>query len=339
MSDPRPLCALLPVRRRSCARDRRGDRSARITLLVVVAIALGACAARYVPTAADRFGALEHGGLTRSYFVHVPPQYDATRALPLVLALHGGGGRGRDAARLSGLNAEADRSGFFVAYPDGVDGHWNDGRGVQNYRAQRDDIDDVGFLVALIDQLARHYLIDRERVYVTGASNGAFMTNRLACERAERFAAIAPVIGSMSANLAATCRPARAMPVLLINGTDDELVPWNGAAVRFGRRELGAMLPVPELVQFWVRHNGCDGTAQERALPDLDPHDGTRAVLERYDRCRAGSAVALYRIEGGGHTWPGGLQYLPQWLVGRVSRDLDANRAIWEFFAAHRREP
>jgi polyhydroxybutyrate depolymerase len=248
-------------------------------------------------------------------------------------------GSGRDAARLSGLSAEADRSGFLVAYPDGIDGHWNDGRHVERYRAQREGVDDVGFLVALIDHLAGRYAVDRTRVYVTGASNGALMANRLACEHAERFAAIAPVIGSMARGVAEHCEPARTVPVLLINGTDDRLVPWNGEAVRFAGRDLGRILPLPELVRFWVRHNGCASDPEVTPLPDLNPDDGTRVVVHRYNACRDGASVLLYEVQGGGHTWPRGRPYMPQWIIGRTSQDLDANAAIWAFFAAHPRQP
>jgi polyhydroxybutyrate depolymerase len=313
----------------------------RNAVLVIAALVIAGCATPrdQEPADGDQPGELLHAGLQRRFFVHVPPGYDPAQPAPLVLALHGGRGSGRDAARLSGLSAQADRGGFLIAYPDGVDGHWNDGRDVERYRAQREQVDDVDFLVTLIDHLAGRYAVDRTRVYVTGASNGALMANRLACEHAERFAAIAPVIGSMAAGVARRCAPTRAMPVLLINGTDDRLVPWNGEAVRFAGRDLGRILPLPELVRFWVRHNGCAPVPEITPLPDVDPDDGTRVVLQRYNGCRDGASVLLYEVQGGGHTWPRGVQYLPQWLIGRTSRDLDANAAIWAFFASHPRQP
>lgn len=181
--------------------------------------------------------------------------------------------------------------------------------------------------------------MDRERVYLTGASNGAFMTNRFACERAEKVAAIAPVNGSMAANIAGHCKPAVAMPVLLINGTDDTLVPWDGETVRFGRRQLGKMLSIPELTRFWIRQNACADAPQIAYLPDADPEDGTRVVRQLSTNCRDGAEVVLYEVQGGGHTWPRGAQYLPRWIIGRVSQDLDANAVIWEFFSRFRRTP
>lgn len=290
-------------------------------------------------TGAEQFGSLEHAGLQRSFYLHVPPGYSPGTPMPLVLALHGGGGRARNMAQLANLNREADRAGFLVVYPEGVDHHWNDGRGVESYRSHRENIDDVGFLTRLVAHLASRYSVDLARVYVTGASNGGLMSNRLGCERAEVFAAIAPVIGSMAAPLAARCRPSRPLPVLMINGTDDPLVPWQGEAVRFGRRELGKIIAIPELARFWAGHNGCAPQPQVTELPDADPQDGTRVRHHRYSGCRESASVELYEVQGGGHTWPQGLKYLPEMLIGRTSQDIDASRVISDFFAAHRRLP
>lgn len=238
---------------------------------------------------------------------------------------------------LGGFNRLADTEGFLVVYPDaarfpGAKPNWNDGRGVEEYPAHRDGVDDVGFLSVLIDHLAKTYGIDRGRVYVTGASNGAIMAFRLACESSERITAIAPVIGSMAENLAGICAPSRPVSLLMINGTDDPLVPWGGGDVRFGRQRLGRVLSVHEAIRFWVRHNRCDPWPGISPVPDADPSDGTRVVRETYGWCRQGTEVALYRIEGGGHTWPGGYPYAPRSVIGATSRDIDGTRVIWEFF-------
>ncbi len=277
------------------------------------------------------------GALKRTYRIHLPSSYDKADKLPVVIALHGGGGNARKMAKLSGLNRQADESRFLIVYPDAIGRHWNDGRSVGKYRAHREDIDDVAFISALIDALAGELNIDRARVYVTGASNGALMANRLACEISPKIAAIAPVIGAMPAHIASDCQPALPMPVLMINGTEDRLVPWSGGHVTFGRKTLGRILSIPESVSFWVRHNGCDGRPRTRAHPDVDANDDTRVYSETYGHCRGGVSVVLYRVEGGGHTWPQGHEYMPAFLVGRTSRDLDANRVIWDFFKNYRR--
>ncbi len=310
-----------------------------IIILLAVAISIAACGSARDRrlTGAEQTGNLQHAGQQRSFYVHVPPGYTPGTPTPLVLALHGGGGRARNMAQLSNFNREADRAGFLVVYPEGIDNHWNDGRGVESYRAHRENIDDVGFLTQLVAHLASRYSVDRTRVYATGASNGGLMSNRLGCERAEVFAAIAPVIGSMAAPIAARCRPSRALPVLLINGTEDQLVPWNGEEVRFGRRKLGKIVSIPALAGFWAAHNGCAPQPQATMLPDADPNDGTRVLRHRYSGCRESASVELYEVQGGGHTWPMGLKYLPESLIGRTSQDIDASRVISDFFAAHRR--
>jgi len=283
-------------------------------------------------------GFLQYGGLERTYRIYVPSKYDRSRPLPTVLVFHGGGGTGDGMEKLTqgGLNRLADREGFIIVYPDGVDRHWNDGRGIQNYRAQRDNIDDVGFVAALIDHLARTLTIDLGRVYATGISNGGLMSFRLARELPMRVAAVAPVAISMSEEIAQMRPPSRPISVMMIPGTRDPLVPWDGGAIGFaGGQKVGRVLSVSETVKYWASHNQCPSPPAVSMEPDRDPQDGTRVRREAYGPCRDGTEVILLAVEGGGHTWPGGLQYLPVRVVGRTSRDIDANEVIWSFFRRH----
>jgi len=235
-----------------------------------------------------------------------------------------------------GFNRLAERDGFVVVYPDGLERHWNDGRGVGAYRAHRENIDDVGFLTALIDHLARGLPVDRARIYATGISNGGLMSFRLAREAATVIAAIAPVAISMSEQIARMRQPARAVPVLMMPGTQDPLVPYEGGeigrALARGGPGFGRVIPVAEAVRYWVEHNHCAPLPAVTVEPDRDPLDGTRVRREVYGSCRDGTEVVLYAVEGGGHTWPGGLQYLPERIVGRTSRDINAAEVIWAFF-------
>jgi polyhydroxybutyrate depolymerase len=276
-------------------------------------------------------------GLERTYRIHIPPSYDKAKPLPLLIALHGGGGTGKAMEKLTlgGFNKISDREGFIVVYPDGIEKHWNDGRENVSYRAHREKVDDVGFISALIDDLAEKRNIDRNRVYVTGISNGAMMSFRLACELSQKITAIAPVAGAMPENLPSRCSPSRRIPVLMISNTDDRLVPWEGGDIRFGRKKFGRTLSVRETVKYWVHHNQCLAAPVISMEPDRDPKDGTRVRQEAYGPCGEGAWVVLYAIEAGGHTWPGGHQYLPEWLIGKTSRDIDANEVIWNFFRNH----
>lgn len=291
----------------------------RATLALIVTLALA-------PAAAAQTHELRHGGVARTYALHVPASYGG-RPMPLVLVLHGGGGTGPQVARVTGFSDLADREGFIVAYPSGLDRGWNDSRTVPG----RAEPDDVGFLAALVEHLARTYAIDRQRVYATGISNGGFMSYRLACERADLVAAIGPVAGLMPEPL--RCAPSRPVSVVQIHGTEDGLVPWAGGTVA---RNRGRTLSVADTMALWARLNGCPQTPQVAQEPDRDPRDGTRVRRESYAPCRAGTAVVLYAVEGGGHTWPGrDRSRLP--FLGRLSRDLDATETVWAFFKAHPR--
>ncbi len=288
--------------------------------------------------AKDYTGSITVGSLKRTYRLHVPPLHDKAKQAPLVIALHGGGGTGKRMERLTrgGFNTLSDKEGFIVVYPDGIEKSWNDGRKDARSRSHKDNIDDVGFISALIDHLIKEFNIDSKRIYVTGASNGAIMSYRLACELPEKITAIAPVIGLISEGF--SC-PALSQPVsaLIIAGTKDPLMPWEGGAIRFGRHYRGRVQSAFNTVNYWAAHNRCASPPVVTDDPDKDPKDGARVKHEVYN-CQEGSEVILYTIEGGGHTWPDGYQYLPERIVGKASRDINANAVIWIFFKRHARK-
>jgi polyhydroxybutyrate depolymerase len=282
-----------------------------------------------------------HDNLKRTYKIYIPSDYKKYVAMPLVIALHGRGGNGESMMLLThrGFNRLADKEGFLVVYPDGIDLNWNDGRRDEeaNDRAHRENIDDVGFISELIDSMIVDYFIDPHRVYITGISNGAIMSYRLACELSHKIAAIAPVDGNIPYLFFPECFPASPVSVLAINNTDDPLVPYEGGEIHGSLKKvkLGKVLSVEESIGFWVNRNGCSPFPVVTELPDLDPKDGTRATSEQYLNDNTGVEVVLYTIYGGGHTWPGGLQYLPARIIGRTCRDFDANEVIWSFFKKH----
>ncbi|WP_297435462.1 PHB depolymerase family esterase [Thermococcus sp.] len=313
-----------------------------LALIVLVALLVGSIVyvGSYRPERmypGDLRGEMVVGGLKRTYIAHFPPNFSKDEHLPLLIALHGGGGTGFDMERLTrgGLNTIADRERFIVVYPDGVGRHWNDGRNLSRYRAQREDIDDVAFISALIDLFVQKSDVNGSRVYVTGMSNGGLMTYRLACEIPERLAAVAIVGVSMSENLYDNCSSKVPIPILIILGTDDPIVPWNGGELRFGPVKLGRVVSIENTVEYWAARNGCTVRHEREYLPNADPEDGTRVWVERYSNCSNGVDVILYGVEGGGHTWPGGYLYLPRSVIGKTSRDIDANEVIWKFFSNH----
>ena len=281
------------------------------------------------------------GGLTRTYLIHIPPSHDKTKSMPLVIALHGGGGSGKNMVKLTrgGFDALSDQKGFVVVYPDGIEKNWNDGRSgeEEGYRAHKDKIDDVGFISALIDHLINKLNINPKRIYITGMSNGAIMSYRLACELTEKITAIAPVAGNMPQKLYPSCSPSRPISVLAINNVNDPLMPFAGGNITgpFGWKKLGKVLSADESVRFWARHNNCSLSPVITYEPDKDRADDTRVRKEDYNNGKAGTEAILYAIEGGGHTWPGGYQYMNKRIIGKTSRDIDANEVIWDFFNKH----
>lgn len=200
-------------------------------------------------------------------------------------------------------------------------------------------IDDLGFLKALIADLSHNYNIDQSRIYATGISNGAHMSEQLALKMSDQIAAVALVGYSMLKTVSQTPHPANPVSVLIMTGTKDPLVPWQGGErTFFGGRKIGTTITVPETIGYWVAANKCSSIPMVSDELDNNPQDGTRIRKEVYGNGKTGTEVVLYAIEDGGHTWPGGKQYLPERLIGKTSRDLDANEIIWSFFKRHVRK-
>lgn len=279
---------------------------------------------------------IEVAGLSRTYQLHVPVKIPKDRAVALVLMFHGGGGTGKWAERESGFSELADREGFLVAYPEGYKKSWNDGRDDRNIAAQRDHVDDLAFVDAILDDIAKEYGLDSRRVFATGISNGATFSHYLGANLSTRIAAIAPVAGGISEPFSEKFSPERPVSVLMMNGTDDPLVHYEGGKLALpSGRTRGAIISTESAARKWVDHNGCRPEPVTVELPDKDLGDDTRVKKLVYADGSHGTEVVLYRIEGGGHTWPGGLQYLPKRIIGNLSRDIDATEIIWEFFKQH----
>jgi polyhydroxybutyrate depolymerase len=305
-------------------------RLATLVLFVCLACCWAAPAAA-AGAARDDSGTMLSGGVTRTYLIHIPASYDGRRAIPLVLVFHGGGGQPPGMVWISGMNDAADRHGFIAVYPAGLNRQWKDGR-----TAALNPPSDVAFIDALIHKLESDYRIDSRRVYATGISNGAFFSFRLACDLGDEIAAIAPVSGSLPVGFHDACKN-EPVSVMMINGTDDHLVLYNGGRVGGPFVAQGDSIPVAQTFSIWAKSDGCAQTPRTAKVPDADPNDGTTTAIQVFDGCRNGTSVQLYTVTGGGHTWPGGPQYLPPAIVGLVSRDFDASEAMWQFFAAHPR--
>lgn len=272
-------------------------------------------------------------GRVRTYRVYIPSTLPAGKAVPLLVALHGGLGNGKQFEANSGYDAVADAGRFLVVYPDGTPiparpaGRvWNAGSCCAAAADDRDDVDDVAFISSLIDRLARTYRIDRGRVFATGHSNGAMLSYRLACELSSKIVGIGAQSGAL---LQSTCRPSKPVSVLAIHGTADQNVPIRGGV---GPRGVSGVdfPPPPDGPATFAKIDRCAGstTTTSRTNPDVT----TRA----WTGCRSGTRVRWVTVKGANHAWMGHPSASPASaaLVGTPYPDLDSSATIWRFLAA-----
>lgn len=308
-------------------------RSGRLLLFLMVAVLASFACATLMScgmTEGLELRRIAFGGDTRSYYLHVPISTDASTGAPLIIALHRFTETGAWMAKMTGFNALADSESFLVAYPNGKSRRFSFRPGA--------DPDDAAFVLAVIEDIAAIHVIDRSRVYLTGASNGGFLVHKLACEHPETFAAAAPVMATFIRESAETCRPGNHMPMMVIHGDADPLVPYSTDSVFAGPGMTLEVLSVPETVAFWAEQNGCLATPVAEALPDIAPGDGTTAVRETYLGEDGLARVVHIKVQQGGHTWPGGWEPWPAFIVGKQNEDFSATRMIWDFFKQHRHE-
>jgi len=260
-----------------------------------------------------------HNGLERSYILYIPESYAPNTETPLVLNLHGYSSNAGQQMIYSNFYAIADEEGFILVHPEGtteINGFqfWNSGGMSQ--------VDDVGFLNALIDKISLDYNIDLNRVYSMGMSNGGFMSYQLACQLSDKIAAIASVTGSMNESQIETCNPERPIPVMQIHGTTDPTVLYEG-------NPLFEITSIDNLVSYWVNFNNCNTEPIFNNIPDVSLIDLCNAEHYLYEGGMNDSSVELYKIINGGHTWPGALIPLN---ANNTNQDFNASEKIWEFF-------
>lgn len=274
-------------------------------------------------------------GRERTYNVYVPATLPKDQPVPLLVALHGGTGWGKQFERNSGFDGLAEANGFIVVYPDGIEigpafpmGRvWNGGDCCRPASTQ--NVDDVGFISQIIDQLEASYPIDAKRVYAAGHSNGGIMAYRLACELADKIVGIGLQAGWLAVPQDA-CVPSQPVSVIQIHGTADQNAPIEGGR---GERSISGTVATPALenVAFMARRAGCPPAPEETVAGDL--------TTESWSPCRAGTAVELVKVQGANHAWmghPG--NPISERVVGEPYMGLDSSAEIWAFLAAHPRQ-
>lgn len=259
-------------------------------------------------------------GNYRSYLLHLPINYSPDSIYPLVLAMHGGFGNGPQLEEQSQLSEKADQEGFIVVYPEGSMSFlsirtWNAGN-CCGYSSNQ-DIDDVGFLDALMDSIIDNYSVDEYRIYATGMSNGAMMSYRLACELSDRIAAIAPVAGSM---VVSDCLAENEIPIIHFHSYLDSNVPYEGGVGDGFSDHYNP--PLDSIFNFWSGINNC------QLSNDTIYNDSTYTHVI-WDNCDCSYSIEYIITHDGGHSWPGGNQST---IGDPVSEYINANDKMWEFF-------
>lgn len=270
----------------------------------------------------------EHGGLTRRYRVHVPQGYDPAKPAPVLFALHGGGGNMNLQAndRRYGLISASERHGFIAVFPNGYSrlrsgafATWNAGACCGD--ARDNDIDDVGFIRRVVDDVSRKLNVDRDRFFAAGMSNGGMMAYRLACEMPDTFKAIAAVAGTDNTT---TCRAKQPISILHIHARNDDHVLFEGGAGPNAFRDISKVTQftsVAATIAKWVAVDRCDPTPKRI-------HEEPGAYCDLYSPCQANVRIQLCVTDTGGHSWPGGTK------PGRESPSsaISANDVMWKFF-------
>ena len=275
-------------------------------------------------------------GRERTYFLHILQGFQQEKGYPLVIALHGGEGTGEKFASQTKFSTKADKEGFIVVYPDGIDNGWADGRG--KTEAEKQGVNDVKFIRELVSHLRSKLPINNEKIYATGVSNGGMMTYRLGCDAADIFAAIGPDIANLPEPMKDKCKPANPIPLVAINGLADPLIPYEGGECCGREGSLlggqgGVVLSTIETLKIFAQANKCATAYTAQTLPII-VDDGTSVEKRTYNNCPAGKEVISYVVSGMGHVWPPNPAEAPR-ISGPTSNNINATDVMWEFFKGH----
>jgi polyhydroxybutyrate depolymerase len=273
-------------------------------------------------------------GMRRYYLLHVPAGYRPEKKIPLVIVIHGAFSTPRQMEKQSDFSKVANREGFLVAYPSGAFGifgflkHWNAGHCCG--KAAEENIDDVGFLLKVMDDIQADYSVDTSRIYMAGFSNGGMLTYRFAAEHTNKLAAAAALAASLGGKASAempiwkTPRPKSPLPIIVFHAKDDPNVPYEGGVSpkKGGEREY---ISVADSIDFWIKNNQCDPKPKEENLYQ------NRIKKEEYLDHKHGNDILLYTIDRWGHIWPG------KYFTDKLDEDdplkgFSAADIIWDFF-------
>jgi polyhydroxybutyrate depolymerase len=269
-------------------------------------------------TAAAQSKSFLYGQQKRKYILYLPKDYESTKTYPLVYNFHGGGMTATEQMFYSGMNQTADKMGFIVVYPSGINADWNVGFDM----SYKNGTDDVGFIQALTDTLKKSYSINSKAIFATGLSRGGFLCHRLASEMPEVFAAVASIVGPLPDSVKFYNHSAKKVSIMQVSGTEDKIVEYNG--------KISAYSSAISTFDYWVLHNKLSVNPVRNKSIDLNKKDGTSvSIKEVRDKL---CSVVLVSIINGGHTWPGSDSFNIGYPLGKTTNDLDINEFMWGFF-------
>jgi polyhydroxybutyrate depolymerase len=270
-------------------------------------------------------GQLVNQAHKRTYSIYTPKSYQPNRPMPMVLVFHGDNGTGQAIADVTQFNKLAEEKGFIAVYPDGINKRWT----LRGNPLGK--VNDVEFTDALITHIKQIRNIDSSKIYASGFSRGAILTQALACQLPDKIAAFASVAGSLPVRLKAKCQPNNPVSILMINGTNDTAVHYEGDE----KTARGALLSVPEALTHWRSQDKCTAPAQIKQIPGPNQNDQYYVKTTRYANCRGGSEVVLTDVIKGGHSWPGGVSQDPNQIKFNEAIGYNASNTIWDFFSRH----
>ncbi len=284
-------------------------------------------------TPGSRLVQMGHDNYIRNVTYYIPKKLRKRRR-SLVMCLHSGGSSGDDITRLTrrNFNKLAESNNFIVAYPEALNNYWNDAREDSISLSHHLNIDDVGFIGKVIDFAMDSFRVDPQHIFVSGFSEGGFMVFRLACEIPAKIQGFATVAAAMPLDQLVECAPDTTISLMMINGTRDPILPFEGGQMVINEMEKGSILSAEATADYWREINGCSEKSSLRDVPNRDTFDETRSERITWDDCKNKNKIVQIQVINGGHAWPGGRQYLNEKNAGKVARDFEAADEIWKFF-------
>ncbi len=279
---------------------------------------------------------INQNNLERYYLVHVPKSYDGMSQVPVIFVFHGGGSNTTNVKKTSEFDSLSDKENFIVVYPQGIvdpanntnAGTWNTGPFGGGYSFEN-DVNDIEFFDLILDEIKNNFFINENKIYATGISMGGMISYRLACQRSNKIAAIAPIAATITLNLD-DCDMTNPVSVLHFHGTSDKFIPFFGGDSDASLPKIlvigGNYLPVDDAINFVNEKNNCDSSP-------VNYFEENDVTCKKFENCSNYKLVAICVIEDGGHTWPGSKEsILLKPVLGKTTNTINATKEIWDFF-------